>query len=180
MSDDEEDEVALVGVMPAAATRLSATIDLCNDNDEDIHGAMLEDYSSRSSAPSSILNERHRKKKRRQMLGATIATTEIMTSDFVRPVDRNGRVDDDDDVNETRYRQALGPVRMEFLSGDWPGKAPHAFAKERSQASSSNRRTLAHELLEYQLNLPVHWSSSIFCRVVEARSDLLRVLITGA
>ena len=179
MSDDEEDEVALGGVKPAAATRLSATIDLCNDNDEDTLGAIML-VDSASSAPSSILNERHRKKKRRQMLGATTATTEIMTSDFVRPVDRNGRVDDDDDVNETRYRQALGPVRMEFLSGDWPGKAPHAFAKERSQSSSSNRRALAHELVEYQLNLPVHWSSSIFCRVVEARSDLLRVLITGA
>jgi hypothetical protein len=159
MSDDD-DGVAVLGVAQRATP--SATIDLCNDDEDD-----------------QILMAQPLQKKRRQ--AAEYAKMTTLPSDFVRSVDRNGALNEDDD-NEMRYRRALGPVRMEFLpstSGDWPETtAPHAFGKQRTAKTTKNR-TLFSELLEYQLNLPINWSSSIFCRVPESRSDLLRVLITG-
>jgi hypothetical protein len=166
MSDDD-DCVAVLGVTQTATITPSVTIDLCDDDDMA--------WNTNHTEP--------RRKKRRPSAQSTHLTTNTMPSDFVRSVDRNGVFNEDDD-KEMRYRRALGPVRMAFVpsaeSGDWSDtSAPHAFGKERARTAKTHR-TLFNELLEYQLNLPINWSSSIFCRVAEARSDLLRVLITGA
>ncbi|GAX26100.1 baculoviral IAP repeat-containing protein 6 [Fistulifera solaris] len=76
---------------------------------------------------------------------------------------------------ETLYKQALGPIRMEFVPEFNP---KHKFA-ETLQNPTMKTTKLYQELLEYQLSLPVHPSSSIFVRVQESRLDLIRVAITG-
>lgn len=148
-------------------------------------------YAYCNMAHASSAAEPSKKKRRKpwtagaEFTKMTKPTTMMMTSDFVRCVDRDGTInkEDDNDNNETRYRQALGPARMEFMpssaSCGWPEfSSPHAFGKERPPTKLASR-ALFNEFIEYQLNLPVNWSSSIFCRVPEARSDLLRILITG-
>ena len=196
MSDDHDGvtdvvDIVVTRTVTTATPNNNATIDLCNDDDDE--GIMDADYCTMAHA--TLTAEPSQKKKRRQQWTAGAEFTPIvtkkkttammmtmtMTSDFVRCVDRDGTVHNEaeQDDHETRYRQALGPVRMEFLSSSssaWPEfSAPHAFGTERRPL----RRARFHEFLEYQLNLPINWSSSIFCRIPEARSDLLRILITG-
>lgn len=76
---------------------------------------------------------------------------------------------------ETLYKQSLGPIRMEFVSEFLP---KHTFA-DTLQNPNLKTTQLYRELIEYQLNLPIHASSSIFVRALESRLDLLRVAITG-
>ena len=108
-----------------------------------------------------------------------------------------------------KYRQMLGPIRMAFVSQFvYPDHAfmkqqpiyfhshhQHNYtsswslsSKQPSSSSTNNNnkqqqqraaRKLHRELIEYQLNLPIELSSSIFCRVLESRTDLIRALITG-
>ena len=193
MSDDHDGvtdvvDIVVTRTVTTATPNNNATIDLCNDDDEGI----MDTYCTMVHA--TLTAEPSKKKKRCQQWTASAeftplvtkkkTTAMMMTSDFVRCVDRDGTVhhEAEQDDHETRYRQALGPVRMEFLSSSssssaWPEfSSPHAFGTERRPVV---RRTLFSEFLEYQLNLPINWSSSIFCRVPEARSDLLRILITG-
>jgi baculoviral IAP repeat-containing protein 6 len=76
---------------------------------------------------------------------------------------------------ETRYKQSLGPIRMEFVSDFSP---QHTFAGTLQNPTMKTTK-LYQELLEYQLSLPVHARSSIVVRVQESRLDLIRVAITG-
>jgi hypothetical protein len=73
------------------------------------------------------------------------------------------------------YRGKLGPVRFEFVDS-FVGQ--HAFVKQKQNPSLKTHK-LYKELLEYQLNLPIELSSSIFVRVCESRLDLIRAMITG-
>lgn len=80
---------------------------------------------------------------------------------------------------EDEYRKELGPLRMQFVTQFSP---PHSFEQKAQSAKAANAKDiqkLYHELTEYQLNLPVQPNSSIFVRVMESRTDLIRVLITG-
>ena len=177
---NSDEEVAVVGVTPAASAAVASmpnnTIDLCSDDE----------------AAAVVGCDRPLKRARRHIIPLLSSSNVSSTSTdrVVWSVDEHGNCTnpDDDEAKEMRYRQALGPVRMEFVTLDqWP--SPHAFLGPKQQQTQqvttkpmepATRRMLYKELVEYQLNLPVHWSSSIFCRVLEARSDLLRVLITGA
>jgi hypothetical protein len=100
------------------------------------------------------------------------------------------------------YLKALGPFRVEFLSGTDGERfiKSHSFgttssgktktyggryADNNSSSSSSssttttNVRKLHKELVQYAFNLPATPQGSIFVRVHENRLDLARVLITG-
>ncbi|KAL7570679.1 hypothetical protein ACA910_014950 [Epithemia clementina (nom. ined.)] len=94
------------------------------------------------------------------------------------------------------YRQVLGPIRMEFITQfQYPQHAFRHLAPQQYHSASHNNytnnsnnnnkkqtprsRKLQRELIEYQLNLPIELSSSIFCRALESRMDLIRALITG-
>jgi hypothetical protein len=181
---NSDDEIAVVGVTSsasAAASMPNNTIDLCDDDD---------DEAATVAAAAVVWCDQPRKRPRRHILAPLSSFVSSTSTDHVVwSVDEHGNRTnpDDDEAKEMRYRQALGPVRMEFVTLDqWP--SPHAFWGPNQQLQQRtakpmgpvSRRMLYKELVEYQLNLPVHWSSSIFCRVLEARSDLLRVLITGA
>lgn len=76
-----------------------------------------------------------------------------------------------------RYRQALGPLRFDFVET----LRKHSFDKvEKSSFSPKlNLQKVYQELLEYKLNLPVELSSSVFVRAQEGKMNLLRALITG-
>ena len=76
---------------------------------------------------------------------------------------------------ESSYKQKLGPIRMEFVSEFIP---KHTFA-DTLQNPTLKTTPLYRELLEYQLSLPNHPSSSVFVRALESRLDLLRFAITG-
>lgn len=75
---------------------------------------------------------------------------------------------------EEKYRHAVGPTRMGFVSSWQPA---HHFANSRPSARLP--KTLYAELLEYKLNLPISKNSSIFIRAQDSRMDLLRCMITG-
>lgn len=65
----------------------------------------------------------------------------------------------------------------------WNGnekKLQHFFLKKVPNASPAmNTRLLFKELASYNTALPVEYGSSCFCRVINSRLDLLRVMITG-
>ncbi|KAG7360473.1 ubiquitin-conjugating enzyme [Nitzschia inconspicua] len=84
------------------------------------------------------------------------------------------------------YKQHLGPLRMEFLSGTDGDEflKTHAFShmsspKNSSKVQTSKIRQLHRELVQYALDLPATPQGSIFVRANESRLDLVRVLITG-
>jgi hypothetical protein len=81
------------------------------------------------------------------------------------------------------YLQTLGPMRMDFVSGDGGGSGElkfHSFnAMPTPHRGGTNMSKLRKEILEYMLNLPVAKQGSIFVRVGESRVDMVRALITG-
>jgi ubiquitin-protein ligase len=79
------------------------------------------------------------------------------------------------DDADTRYKHALGPIRMEFCTDFSP---PHSYAGTKPNPNVKTTK-IFQELLEYKLNLPVMASSSIFVRAQDSRMDLVRVAITG-
>jgi len=184
--DDKDDEIAVVGVAKAPPPQ---PINLCDDDDDD-------DYLGTDYTQSMMQSLRNKKRKAsRGLSSSSNSTAKKHTGDAIDLLDETATAAGKDkaatnpaDANETKYRQALGPVRMDFVnswksttSSSSQGGQVHTFhAKPAAQASRVKSRNLYKELLEYQLNLPVNWSSSIFCRVQESRTDLLRVLITGA
>jgi len=190
--DDKDDEIAVVGVAKAPPPQ---PINLCDDDDDD-------DYLGTDYTQSMMQSLRNKKRKASRglsssSLSSNAAAAKKHTGDAIDLLDdetsaatgKDNNSTNPADANETKYRQALGPVRMDFVnswksttSSSSQGGQVHTFhnAKPAAPASRVGSRNLYQELLEYQLNLPVNWSSSIFCRVQESRTDLLRVLITGA
>ena len=76
----------------------------------------------------------------------------------------------------TRYQGALGPLRFDTVDS----MNNHYFLKKVPNAPSTlNTRQLFKELTAYRTALPVEYGSSCFCRVINDRLDLLRVMITG-
>mmetsp|Transcript_6675 Transcript_6675/g.12600 ORF Transcript_6675/g.12600 Transcript_6675/m.12600 type:complete len:560 (-) Transcript_6675:210-1889(-) len=75
-----------------------------------------------------------------------------------------------------RYQSQLGPLRFDTVesmdNNFYLKKVPHA-------SPSLNTRNLFKELAAYRTALPVEYGSSCFCRVINNRLDLLRVMITG-
>lgn len=75
-----------------------------------------------------------------------------------------------------RYQSALGPLRFDTVDS----MPNHYFLKKVPHAPSTlNVRQVFKELTAYRTALPVEYGSSCFCRVINDRLDLLRVMITG-
>jgi len=75
-----------------------------------------------------------------------------------------------------RYQSVLGPLRFDTVDS----MTNHYFLKKVPNAPSTlNTRQLFKELTAYRTALPVEYGSSCFCRVINDRLDLLRVMITG-
>lgn len=75
-----------------------------------------------------------------------------------------------------RYQSELGPLRFDSVDS----MQNHFFLQTiRSAPASLNTRNLFKELAGYRTALPVEYGSSCFCRVINSRLDLLRVMITG-
>ncbi|KAL7533495.1 hypothetical protein ACHAXR_005269, partial [Thalassiosira sp. AJA248-18] len=75
-----------------------------------------------------------------------------------------------------RYQSQLGPLRFDSVET----VQNHFFLKKVPTASPAmNTRLLFKELAAYRTALPVEYGSSCFCRVINNRLDLLRVMITG-
>lgn len=76
----------------------------------------------------------------------------------------------------TRYQSSLGPLRFDTVDS----MPNHYFLKKVPHAPSTlNTRQVFKELTAYRTALPVEYGSSCFCRVINDRLDLLRVMITG-
>mmetsp|Transcript_35712 Transcript_35712/g.64312 ORF Transcript_35712/g.64312 Transcript_35712/m.64312 type:complete len:434 (-) Transcript_35712:354-1655(-) len=75
-----------------------------------------------------------------------------------------------------RYQSQLGPLRFDSVES----MQNQFYLKKKPNASPSlNTRLLFKELAAYRTALPVEYGSSCFCRVMNSRLDLLRVMITG-
>lgn len=75
-----------------------------------------------------------------------------------------------------RYQSKLGPLRFDSVDS----MQNHFFLKKSpSVPSTLNTRLLFKELAAYRTALPVEYGSSCFCRVINNRLDMLRVMITG-
>jgi len=147
------------GVARLVEAPTSSVIDLCNDDASPAaHYAalMAKDYSKRK-------RKRKRAKKSTPASGADAICIDDSKPAAARPDDPTAA-----------YRQALGPLRMDFVDSF---KA-HAYQKQK-QHPALKTNNLYRELLEYKLNLPIELSSSIFVRVLESRLDLIRAMITG-
>lgn len=156
------------------APPLEDLIDLC-DGDSD--GAVAE--AARS------LRRQRRAAKRHRTAGAAVAAAAAPVAQSADAIDVDSdaagcvaRNQSPQEAHRASYFQALGPMRMEFISGG--GLKFHAFQSEKATAGGrKNSSKLQREYLEYALNLPVTSQASIFVRVGEARLDLVRALITG-
>jgi hypothetical protein len=141
-------------------------INLCDSSDDDDEPAV--------AVLPMIAPPPPRQKRKRPDNGrrAKIPADAIVLLDYSTTTNATGQQKSEELTPDERYRRALGPWRMEFISGDFHPSA-HAFTA--SPPPSRLPRTLTSELLEYQLNLPIAAHSSIFVRVQESRLDLLRV-----
>ena len=75
-----------------------------------------------------------------------------------------------------RYQTKLGPLRFDSVDS----MQNHYFLKKIPTAPTGlNSRLLFKELAAYRTALPVEYGSSCFCRVINNRLDLLRIMITG-
>mmetsp|Transcript_5580 Transcript_5580/g.15700 ORF Transcript_5580/g.15700 Transcript_5580/m.15700 type:complete len:560 (+) Transcript_5580:30-1709(+) len=75
-----------------------------------------------------------------------------------------------------RYQSILGPLRFETVDS----LSNHLFLRAAPTAPSGlNMRLRWKELCMFKAALPVEYGSSCFCRVVDSRLDMLRVMITG-
>ena len=97
--------------------------------------------------------------------GTSDDTNECLSTDM--PEETKGQ--------EARYVEKLGPLRVDFVD-DFRSK--HTYASS-SNSGKVDMLSLAKELQDFDENLPVHAKSTVFVRALEARLDLVRVLITG-
>jgi len=75
-----------------------------------------------------------------------------------------------------RYQSQLGPLRFDGVDS----MRNHLYlVKVPTPPPSLDARRLFKELSSYRRALPVEYGSSCFCRVLNSRLDLLRVMITG-
>ena len=75
-----------------------------------------------------------------------------------------------------RYQSILGPLRFQTVDS----LSNHLFLRTAPTAPPGlNMRLLFKELTAYRTALPVEYGSACFCRVVDSRLDMLRVMITG-
>jgi hypothetical protein len=150
-----------------ATLKNDGLINLCDssDGDDDDEPAVLV-------VPMIAPPPRQKRKRPDNVRRAKIPADAIVLLDYSTTTNATGQQKSEELTPDERYRRALGPWRMEFISGDFHPSA-HAFTA--SPPPSRLPRTLTSELLEYQLNLPIAAHSSIFVRVQESRLDLLRV-----
>jgi hypothetical protein len=145
----------------------TAVINLCND--------FLLDAMEVNATPQ--VHQRHRK---RAGDSTELASKKVCPDAYVIDgIDTNTsslpNTGSEEDPS-TRYRQVLGPLRMKFVE---------SFSSMRHVNESGvpigklDVNALYKELLEFQINLPVEFSSAIFVRSVESRLDLVRAMITG-
>ncbi|KAL3797082.1 hypothetical protein ACHAW5_007583 [Stephanodiscus triporus] len=74
-----------------------------------------------------------------------------------------------------RYQSKLGPLRFDSVDT----MQNHFFLQKMPTAPSLDTRLLFKELVSYRTALPVEYGSSCFCRVINSRLDMVRVMITG-
>mmetsp|Transcript_6926 Transcript_6926/g.16503 ORF Transcript_6926/g.16503 Transcript_6926/m.16503 type:complete len:568 (-) Transcript_6926:195-1898(-) len=75
-----------------------------------------------------------------------------------------------------RYQSILGPLRFETVDS----LSNHYFLRTAPTAPSGfNMRLRWKELCMFKAALPIEYGSSCFCRVIDSRLDMLRVMITG-
>jgi len=75
-----------------------------------------------------------------------------------------------------RYQSILGPLRFQTVDS----LPNHLFLRNAPTAPPGlNMRLLFKELTAYRTALPVEYGSACFCRVIDSRLDMLRVMITG-
>ena len=75
-----------------------------------------------------------------------------------------------------RYQNTLGSLRFDTVDS----MPNHYFLKKVPNAPATlNTRLVFKELTAYRTALPVEYGSSCFCRVINDRLDLLRIMITG-
>jgi len=147
-------------------------IDLFDEEDgpDDDDGAPAAAAAAAPAAPTNSGRRRKRQKSNAVAGSAVPANVEAIE------IGVDGCVDGDEGSMTLSgvYRQALGPLRFEFV--DCLSK--HSFAST-AQNTRLDTAKIYKELIEYQLNLPIELSSSVFIRVVDVRLDLARALITG-
>lgn len=180
---------------PVPATAMNAVIDLCGDADgnepaEEYAKSMVESLSKRKrksprTMSSSSKNHQQDSRKKAPTRGSAAAATISSSSSSSTPdaieIDL-GRTSAASASSMSQdpaaiYRSQLGPFRFDFVDS-FQNKGAHSFQKSK-QAATLNTNKLYKELIEYQLNLPIELSSSIFVRVCESRLDLIRAMITG-
>jgi hypothetical protein len=166
-------------------------IDLYNDDDDDDNDDDDDDNSQQScrkkrrkqpATEASAANRRRIARHREVSVDLTVDPSQIKLNPS--------------EARFASYLKALGPFRVEFLSGTDGERflKSHSFgttstgitktyggryADNNSSTTTTNVRKLHRELVQYAFNLPATPQGSIFVRVNENRLDLARVLITG-
>jgi hypothetical protein len=79
---------------------------------------------------------------------------------------------------EAEYFRVLGPLRMKFIES-FTTRHSYAHIGSSTVHPKFDMNRTYKELMEYQLNLPVQLSSSIFVRALEGQINTIRVMITG-
>ena len=78
-------------------------------------------------------------------------------------------------IKEQKYKQKLEPLRLDFVDE----LQNHHFITKTKTKTTPNSRLLYKELISYSTALPIEYGSSIFVRVLNAKLNMLRVLIIG-
>jgi hypothetical protein len=139
-------------------------------------------------AATPMVQPRRRKKRKHNKSYQTGATASIDAIDITG--NTVAAIQTSEERRCVTYKQTLGPLRMEFLSGT-DGEVfvkSHSFgtttrnsgSKSTVRVQMSKIRTLHRELVQYAFDLPASPQGSIFVRADESHINLLRVLITGA
>lgn len=158
---------AFAAAPPAAAASSQngvIVIDVVAEDDDDLQRGIA----------NSLGVPYKKKRKKRHLPDPAFAKREAIDID-AKPT---AKTDSPLTVATMEYRKIIGPHRFGFLDGF--ARPNHSFAnKQRTSQQARDRKNYQRELIEYQLNLPIDLSSSIFVRACEKRIDLLRALITG-
>ena len=173
LTEDDGDASHAMSRKPAATTTRTSSSSSGTATNEVID---LSDDIAAAAATASFPRTKKRQRKTPPQPHASlpcssdVINVEEATSSLLSPSDNNNKPQSPADT----YKQALGPLRMDFCDSFHPA---HAFEHEPKATRASH--SIFNELLEYKLNLPIQPSSSIFVRALESRLDLLRILITG-
>lgn len=174
----------------ATAKKPDEVVDLCVDDDDD-DDELLEVWGGATALTLAAASQPRRKKRKHNP-----ASVAALAAASVDAIDMTGSTTAATTVSTTTpeerrfasYKEKLGPLRMEFLSGTDADDflKTHSFAanpgnkgKQSSKVQTSKMRQLYRELAQYALDLPATPQGAIFVRAAESRLDLVRVLITG-